>query len=239
MNTGNVWRFYPLQSRKYPYTPCMKFSCIIPAYNEWSRIGKVLEVILTCDDLSEVIVINDGSTDTTRECIDRFTHPKLKSILLPKNGGKLKAFFEGIRLAQGSHIVMMDADYSGFTKEHMSRLITPVREKKVDSTMMMWHESLLLCKILKHDIFSGARVLPKSIFDNTDYYLSGYGYWLEAKLNEILYQRKLSVLSLYFPDVHNPSKGSSQLIRQFHEIIKSVPFWKIIRQAWYFYRQQP
>lgn len=62
---------------------------------------------------------------------------------------------------------MMDADCTGFTQKIISELIYPVKNKKVDSTMAMWKESLSICKLLKHDIFSGIRVLPKSIFDDS------------------------------------------------------------------------
>lgn len=218
----------------------MIFSCIIPAYNEWTGITKILEMVLACTELDEIIVINDGSTDNTQEIIDQFSNPKLKKIHLKKNSGKLRAFFEGVKEAIWTHIVMMDADYVWFTTEHLSRLIQPIKNKDKDSTMMMWSESLWICKILKHDTFSGARVLPKSVFDRPSYFLDGKGFWLETKINEILYERRLSVLSLSFPEVHNPSKGIKQLLwRQPIDILSSMPLWKIIRQAWYFYRQQP
>jgi glycosyltransferase involved in cell wall biosynthesis len=53
----------------------------------------VIETTLACDDLYEVIVVNDGSTDNTWEMIDGLTHPKLEKINLEKNSGKAKAIF--------------------------------------------------------------------------------------------------------------------------------------------------
>ena len=49
-----------------------KVSCIIPAYNEESRIANVLKVVENHPILDEVIVINDGSTDKTADVIRRF-----------------------------------------------------------------------------------------------------------------------------------------------------------------------
>lgn len=68
---------------------------------------------------------------------------------------------------------MVDADYDGFETKHIHELIMPIINKEVDVTMMMWHESWILCKWLKHDIFSGTRVLPKWVFDDKEYFLTG------------------------------------------------------------------
>lgn len=134
---------------------------------------------------------------------------------------------------------MIDADYSGFTPEHTKKLIQPIRENIIDSTMMMWKESLFICKILKHDLFSGTRVLPRFIFQNEKYFLSGKGFGLETKINEILYLNNVSVKSFYFPDVHNPSKGWRHILwNQPRDILSSMPLWKIVRQSWYLYKQQ-
>ena len=217
----------------------MTFSCIIPAYNEWPRIKRVLEIVLSCPLLFEVIVVNDGSTDDTQEVIDSLDHPKLKKIHIKKNNGKLKAFFHALIQTKWEYIVMIDADYEGLTALHLQKLIIPIKDKQVDTTMMMWYESLFICKILKHDIFSWARVLPKSTFNDVQYFLEWKGFGLEARINEVIYQRKMRVRSLYFPDVHNPSKGWKQLLwKQPIDIYRSMPYWKIIRQIYYIYRQQ-
>ena len=41
----------------------MKVSAIIPAYNEEKNIGRVLSVLIQIEEISEILVINDGSTD--------------------------------------------------------------------------------------------------------------------------------------------------------------------------------
>lgn len=216
----------------------MRFSCIIPAYNEWRRIGNMLEAALSSEYIDEIIVVNDGSTDTTREVLESYENHRLFVIHLEKNKWKLWAFLEGVSVAHGTHIIMLDADYSWFSSAHLTQMILPVLQGEVDSTMIMWHESLFLCKMLKHDIFSGSRVLPRSVFDDPSF-REGKSFWLEAKINEVLYVRKLRVKSLYFPEVHNPPKWLRQLIwKQPRDILSTIPLWKIMRQAWYFFRQQ-
>jgi len=88
----------------------MKFSCIIPAYNEAPRIRAVLETVLGVPELEEVIVVDDCSTDETLAVIRSFTSPKLYVIALEKNVGKTQAVFAGLKKAQGEYIVMIDSD---------------------------------------------------------------------------------------------------------------------------------
>ena len=218
----------------------MKFSCIIPAYNEWPCIANVLWVVLACDELDEIIVVDDGSTDNTWSIIDTFDNPKLQKIHLERNQWKMNAFFIWFERTSGTHIVMIDADFLGLLSDHITELISPVRTQKVDSTMMMWNESLCICKLLKHDLFSWMRVLPRGVFTDKAFFLSGSRFALEAKINEVLYKNKMSVLSLYFPEIHNPSKWWKQILwKQPRDILGSISFLKLIRQAWYIYKQQP
>jgi hypothetical protein len=135
---------------------------------------------------------------------------------------------------------MIDADYIGLHSDHISRLIEPVKNKEVDSTMMMWYESLWICKILKHDIFSGMRVIPRGVFSDEKYYLSGASFSLESKINDTLYKNHLSILSFHFPEIHNPHKGWKQMLwKQPKDILKSTSALRIMQCMWYIYKQQP
>lgn len=56
----------------------MRVSCIVPAYNEAQRIGNVLAVATSHPLISDVIAVNDGSTDHTAQIVARF-----KAVRLP------------------------------------------------------------------------------------------------------------------------------------------------------------
>ena len=87
-----------------------KVSTIIPTYNCESYIKETLESVLsqTYKDI-ELIVVDDGSTDRTREIIESFK-PRLKYILQDKNTGPSAARNKGIEQAKGKYIAFLDHD---------------------------------------------------------------------------------------------------------------------------------
>jgi glycosyltransferase involved in cell wall biosynthesis len=93
-------------------------SVIIPAYNEEKTIGNVIsDTITVMDSLGtpyEIIVVDDGSIDSTRRIASRY-----KTIILSngKNEGKGYALRKGFQHAQGDIIVTIDADGAHRPKE--------------------------------------------------------------------------------------------------------------------------
>ena len=92
----------------------MKLSIIIPVFNEEKTILQVLKRIndLKIKDIQkEIIVVNDGSTDSTESKIKSFKFFKnIKFINHSKNLGKGKAVRSGIKKATGDYIIIQDAD---------------------------------------------------------------------------------------------------------------------------------
>lgn len=86
----------------------LKNSLIIPAYNEEKGLPVVLkDVFSLIDDSFEVIVVDDGSNDKTREVAKIFP---CRLISHEKNSGKGVAMKTGIREARGENIIFVDAD---------------------------------------------------------------------------------------------------------------------------------
>lgn len=83
-------------------------SIIVPAYNEEVGIGVVLEKLCSVIDESfEIIVVDDGSTDATKQVARRFP---CRVVSHPVNQGKGKAVQSGIRAARAERIILIDAD---------------------------------------------------------------------------------------------------------------------------------
>jgi len=85
-------------------------SVIIPTYNRAWAIKDAVDSVLnqTYGDL-EIIVVDDGSTDRTRECIEGFKDPRVR-YLYKENGGVASALNFGIRQSTGAYIARLDSD---------------------------------------------------------------------------------------------------------------------------------
>lgn len=102
----------------------MRFlSVVIPAYNEEQRIAATLQnvsrYLMKQEEESEIIIVNDGSTDRTEQVIRRFMaglddYKRFKTQLIyiaeKKNRGKGFVLKKGILEARGSYVLFMDAD---------------------------------------------------------------------------------------------------------------------------------
>ena len=92
----------------------MKLSIIIPVFNEEKTIAKILDKVLVLSILNvkkEILIVDDGSKDKTREIIDKkIKGTKIKFLKHSKNQGKGAAVRTGIKNATGDYIVIQDAD---------------------------------------------------------------------------------------------------------------------------------
>ena len=114
----------------------MKISIIIPAYNEEKTILKVLESLekVKFELSKEIILVDDGSTDKTKEKIEEYIKKnknkdtEFKSIS-KKNEGKGSAVRKGIELSTGDIITIQDADLE-YTPEELKKLIKVLLNNK-------------------------------------------------------------------------------------------------------------
>jgi len=88
-------------------------SIVVPVYNEARTVAEVIERLLVIDLPAprEILVVNDGSTDDTRQVLDGLAvRPELRIIHAAKNGGKGSAIRTGFAQASGTIVAIQDAD---------------------------------------------------------------------------------------------------------------------------------
>lgn len=110
----------------------MKVSVVIPVFNEFQFIEKVLLAVKGCYPLDkEIIVVDDFSTDGTREFLINNKHLYSKLVLHEKNYGKGRALRSGFKEATGDIIIIQDADLEYDPTEYPI-LLQPILSGKAD-----------------------------------------------------------------------------------------------------------
>jgi glycosyltransferase involved in cell wall biosynthesis len=106
----------------------MRLSIIIPVFNEKDNILNVLEKVKNSDSLQcskEIIVVDDFSTDGTKEILSDLKDSSIKIFFHQKNQGKGAAIRYGLRHATGEIILIQDADMEYDPKEY-PKLLKPI-----------------------------------------------------------------------------------------------------------------
>ena len=110
----------------------LKLSVVIPVYNEKNTILEILRRVREVDLPKEIIVVDDYSTDGTREILQNLPHDdNLKIILQPHNMGKGAALRSGFGQVAGDIVVIQDADLEYDPSEYLT-LIQPILDGKAD-----------------------------------------------------------------------------------------------------------
>lgn len=134
-------------------------SCIIPAYNEASRISGVLRAVVGHPLVHETIVIDDGSEDNTHDVVTGFPVTLLAE---EHNRGKTAALVRGIKASTGEILLFLDADLIGITAADVTALLTPVLSGEADVSMSLRNNTPLWSFLLGFDFLAGERVVPRA-----------------------------------------------------------------------------
>lgn len=215
-----------------------KVSCIIAAFNERARIAKVLEVVTIHPLVAEIIVVDDGSTDGTKEVVAPFKNVHL--ITHEKNQGKSRAVYSGIKESTGEFIFLLDADLIGLTAENLTAILEPVLLDIADVSISLRQNTPLPWRIIGLDYLSGERVFRRKMLSDQSLMeistLPGFG--LEVFLNKIIIRNRYRVKIVIWKNVLSPlkhkkqglRKGLSGDVRMVKEIFQTISPVQALRQ---------
>ncbi|WKV10321.1 glycosyltransferase family 2 protein [Thermoanaerobacterium sp. CMT5567-10] len=166
----------------------MAVSVLIPAFNESNRIVDTIRGMENIEEIDEIIVVNDGSTDDTA---DKAKKAGAKIVNIKNNSGKGRALKEGLKYVKNDVVAFIDADV-GLTSREVIKLIKPVVDGEADVTVARFPKVKVksgfgfVKKLAKYGVklltgydfdstLSGQRVFKKEVLDKIKRFYSGYG----------------------------------------------------------------
>jgi len=111
--------------------PCL--TAVMPSYNEAATIEAIVARVLASPWVAELLVVDDGSTDDTRDLLAKLeaAEPRMRVLLQPRNLGKGAALRRGFAEATSDYVVVQDADLE-YDPDDYARLLEPLVNGKAD-----------------------------------------------------------------------------------------------------------
>jgi glycosyltransferase involved in cell wall biosynthesis len=199
----------------------MNITVIIPVFNEFNTIEEILSRVRAQGVASEILIVDDGSIDGTRDKLDSLEKGELYKIILhDKNRGKGAAVRTGIENASGEVILIQDADLEYDPRDYPA-LLQPLEEGLADVVygsrflgaarrpVMYWHMvankvltlmTNLLYNTILTDMETGYKVFRREVV--SDLNLRANRFDFEPEFTAKILKRKVRVFEV--PIVFNP-----------------------------------
>ena len=175
----------------------MKLSVIIPTYNEEKTIEKILARVQATGLVDEIVVVDDGSVDNTRNILKNLDGTdNLRVILHERNQGKGAAVVTGIQQAGGDVLLIQDADLEYDPRDYPA-LLQPIEEELAEvvygsrflggprRTAMFWHMvanklltlmTNILYNTILTDMETGYKVFCKEVVKDIKIHARGFDF---------------------------------------------------------------
>lgn len=109
----------------------MMLSVIIPVFNEKNTIEKLVDLVRAVPIEKEIIIVDDFSTDGTRDILNKMNKDNVTVVFHEKNRGKGAAIRTGIQKVKGDVMVIQDADLE-YDPQELLKIIEPIRNGSAD-----------------------------------------------------------------------------------------------------------
>jgi glycosyltransferase involved in cell wall biosynthesis len=203
----------------------MAVAVIIPAFNEERTVARVIRAARNSPGISQIIVVNDGSTDRTAAIAEK---AGAKVIDLSANMGKGAAVATGVEAATAEIILLLDADLVGLRPSHIHALLQPLLQDEADMTVGVFTDGRKVTDLSQRltPFLSGQRAVKREILEAiTDLKSSGFG--MEVSLSRFAKQENLRVFYIPLRRISQIMKEEKRgLVRGFAARMKM--YWEIV-----------
>lgn len=166
-------------------------SGIVPVYNNEKTITRVIKTLLSCQDIDEIIVIDDCSEDNSVQKIKAFGS-KIKTVFNNRNLGKGGAVVKGIKITKGNTILMCDADLSKIKKHHITNLINEYKCGRYNMVIAARESDKGLGAFMA--IISGERIFEKKLIKPYLKFITESGNGIEQIINFAHRNKKVKII---------------------------------------------
>lgn len=179
-------------------------SALVPAFNEAGSISRVVRLLLSFDAVSQVVVVDDASSDDTASLAseagaDVFMHKR--------NQGKTQAVLSGIDMCSSDNILLFDADLEGFTQEDFDSMRDLY--ELVDMVVADYGAQHVIIRYVVGMLpaTSGVRLLSKQLLVSAD--IGRGNVWaIEGLINRYCFTHDKSVAVYVANNLFSPRKES-------------------------------
>ncbi len=199
----------------------MSLSVIIPVYNEIHTIREILKRVEAQKLAKEILLVDDGSTDGTREILKEYDEKSLFRVIFHEvNQGKGAAVRTGLNFAKGDVILIQDADLEYDPRDYPT-LLKPIEEGVADvvygsrflggprRTAMFWHMvanklltlmTNILYDTILSDMETGYKVFRRQVVEGMPLYAKRFEF--EPEFTAKILKRKYRIFEV--PITFNP-----------------------------------
>ncbi|MBP6176812.1 MAG: glycosyltransferase family 2 protein [Anaerolineales bacterium] len=222
----------------------MKLSVIIPVYNEVESIKIILQRVHATGLVHEIVVVDDGSKDGTRDVLKELDGKDgVRVILHEKNKGKGAAVRTGMGAALGDILLIQDADLEYDPRDY-SILLQPIEEGLADvvygsrflgrahRVTMFWHQvanqlltlmTNILYNTILTDMETGYKVFRREVLNGMVIRANSFNF--EPEFTAKILKRKYRIFEV--PITFNPREYSEGKKIKLHDAFEAV--WALIK----------